>query len=188
MVARMPRYGLAASGTRSAQRIPATVQNGSSRHVLAFFDSSSTRINEHRSGLLIRGFGVRVPGGAPGLSRHYMCLLLLFSGLVGPGWVRCGTSLESNVTDLLFAFCAHAGGPAVAPGVRCPVPQVGWIGEQFAARCGAGLLAVSVRRRRRPWAGRWACGFSRRRAVACRRAGPAGPPPRQPTGPVRWRR
>jgi hypothetical protein len=24
-----------------------------------------------------------------------MCLLLLFSGLVGPGWVRCGTSFRS---------------------------------------------------------------------------------------------
>jgi hypothetical protein len=46
----------------------ATAQNGSSRHVLACFDSSSNRRIECRSGLLIRGFGVRVPGGAPVLS------------------------------------------------------------------------------------------------------------------------
>jgi len=66
------------------------------------------------SGLLIRGFGVQVPGGAPGLSRHYMCLLLLFSGVVGPGWVLCGTSLKSNATDLLFGFIA----PCWRPGCR----------------------------------------------------------------------
>jgi len=68
MVARMPRYAPAASGTRSAQRIPATRQNGSPRHVLTSFDSSSSRKIEYSSGLLIRGFGVQVPGGAPGLT------------------------------------------------------------------------------------------------------------------------
>jgi hypothetical protein len=36
--------------------------------VLAFHDSSSRRINEQSSGLLIRGFGVQVPGGAPVLT------------------------------------------------------------------------------------------------------------------------
>jgi hypothetical protein len=68
MFARMPRYALAASGIRRAPRIPATGQNGSSRHVQALFDSSSRRINEQSSGLLIRGFGVQVPGGAPVLT------------------------------------------------------------------------------------------------------------------------
>ena len=68
MFARMPRYGLALSGTCSAARMRATGQNGSSRHVLALYDSSSRRINEQSSGLLIRGFGVQVPGGAPVLT------------------------------------------------------------------------------------------------------------------------
>jgi hypothetical protein len=35
-----------------------------------------------------------------------MRLLLLFSGLAGPRWVRCGTSPESNAADLLFVFLA----------------------------------------------------------------------------------
>jgi hypothetical protein len=39
-------------------------QNGSSRHVLALLTAAQRRINEQSSGLLIRGFGVRVPGGA----------------------------------------------------------------------------------------------------------------------------
>ena len=68
MFARMPRYSPTPSGTRSAARMRATGQNGSSRHVLALFDSSSRRINEQSSGLLIRGFGVQVPGGAPVLT------------------------------------------------------------------------------------------------------------------------
>ena len=68
MFARMPRYAPAASGTRSALRIPASGQNGSSRHMLALFDGSSRIINEQRSELLIRGFGVQVPGGAPVLT------------------------------------------------------------------------------------------------------------------------
>ena len=68
MFARMPRYASAASGIRSEPRIPATGQNGSSRHVLALLDTSSSSINEQSSGLLIRGFGVQVPGGAPVLT------------------------------------------------------------------------------------------------------------------------
>jgi hypothetical protein len=64
MFARMARYGPTPSGTRSAARMRATGQNGSSRHVTALFDSSSSRINEQSSRLLICGFGVRVPGGA----------------------------------------------------------------------------------------------------------------------------
>jgi hypothetical protein len=50
----------------------ATGQNDSSRHVLALFDSSSKRINEQSGGLLIRGFGVQVPGGAPVLAWGYI--------------------------------------------------------------------------------------------------------------------
>ena len=45
----------AASGIRSAPRIPASEQNGSSRHVLVLLYSSSSRINEQNSGLLIYG-------------------------------------------------------------------------------------------------------------------------------------
>ena len=48
-----------------------TGENGSSRHVLALLDSRSRRISEQISGLFIRGFGVRVPGGAPVLTWHY---------------------------------------------------------------------------------------------------------------------
>jgi hypothetical protein len=42
MFARMPRHGPAPPGIRSAARVRATGQNGSSRHVLAFNDSSSS--------------------------------------------------------------------------------------------------------------------------------------------------
>ncbi len=68
MLARMPRYVPAASGIRSPPRIPATGRNGSSRHMLPLLDSRLLRRIECRSGLLIRGFGVQVPGGAPGLT------------------------------------------------------------------------------------------------------------------------
>jgi hypothetical protein len=68
MFARMPRYGPAPPGIRSEARMQATGQNDSPRHVLTSFDSSSRGINEQISGLLIRGFGVQVPGGAPGLA------------------------------------------------------------------------------------------------------------------------
>jgi hypothetical protein len=47
------------------------------------------------SGLLIRGFGVQVPGGAPGLTWGFRPRVSFMSGLVGPGWVRCGASPES---------------------------------------------------------------------------------------------
>ena len=64
MFARMPRCGPAPPGIRSEARMRATGQNDSPRHVLTSFDSRSKRINEQSSGLLIRGFGVQVPGGA----------------------------------------------------------------------------------------------------------------------------
>jgi hypothetical protein len=94
MFARMPRYGPTPSGTRSAARMRTTGQNGSSRHVLALFDSSSRRINEQSSGLLIRGFGVQVPGGAPVLTwgfiapGHFLCVR--FVHLVAP-WLLART-------------------------------------------------------------------------------------------------
>ena len=60
----MSRYAPAAAGIRSVPRIRAAAQNGRSRHVPASPISSSGRRIKHSSGLLIRGFGVRVPGGA----------------------------------------------------------------------------------------------------------------------------
>ncbi len=68
LLARMPRYTPAPLGIRSTARMRATGRNGSFRHVLALSDSSSTRIIKQISGLLIRGFGVQVPGGAPVLT------------------------------------------------------------------------------------------------------------------------
>ena len=79
MVARMPRYSPASPGIRRTPRIPVSGRNGSSRHVLALLDSSSRRISEQNSGLLIRGFGVQVPGGAHvvtwgfATSGHFLC-------------------------------------------------------------------------------------------------------------------
>ena len=71
MFARMPRYTPAPPGIRSTARMRATGQNGSSRHMLALFDSSSKMIFKQSSGLLICGFGVQVPGGAPILTWEY---------------------------------------------------------------------------------------------------------------------
>jgi hypothetical protein len=78
--ARMSRDAPALLGICSAARMRAAGRSGSSWHVLALFDSSSRRISEQSSGLLIRGFGVRVPGGAPALtwgfwrSRSFLCV------------------------------------------------------------------------------------------------------------------
>lgn len=68
MFARTPRYTPAPLGIRIRTQIRSTGQNGSSRHALALFDSSPERISEQSSGLLIRGFGGQVPGGAPELA------------------------------------------------------------------------------------------------------------------------
>jgi hypothetical protein len=105
MFARMPRYTPAASGIRSESRMPATGQNGSSRHVLASLDSSQAeKANEQSSGLLIRGFGVQVPGGAPVLTWGFRLQVVLLSELVGPWWVQCGTSFSL----LSFRFSLRA--------------------------------------------------------------------------------
>ena len=95
MFARMPRYRPAPPGIHSTARRPAAGQNGSSRHVLGLFDSSSRRINEQSSGLLIRGFGVQVPGGAPILTWGFTLQVVLLSEL-GPWWVQCGTSVVTR--------------------------------------------------------------------------------------------
>jgi len=102
MFARTPRYTPAQLCIHSAARMHAIGQNGSSRYVLALFDTSSERRIKCRSGLLIRGFGVQVPGGAPetawGLNpRSFSCpgsrlrSWLLFRGqgrAIAPGRAR----------------------------------------------------------------------------------------------------
>jgi hypothetical protein len=87
MFARMPRDGPAPPGIRSAARMRATGQNGSSRHVLALFDSSSRRIIELSSGLLIRGFGVQVPGVVPVLTWGFIALGHFFMCPVCPDYL-----------------------------------------------------------------------------------------------------
>ncbi len=47
---------------------PCSYADSVGREVPARRASSSSRINEQSSGLLIRGFGVQVPGGAPVLT------------------------------------------------------------------------------------------------------------------------
>jgi hypothetical protein len=92
MVARMPWYVPTPPGIRSTPRTRAAGQNGSSRPALSLFDSSSIRISEHSSGLLIRGFGVQVPGGAP----------VLTWGFTAPGLFPCVRSVP------MFAPCLLA--------------------------------------------------------------------------------
>jgi hypothetical protein len=83
MFARTPRYAPAPSGIRTESRFPTTGQNGSSRHVLALHGTSSRRISEQSSGLLIRGFGVQVPGGAPVMTWPYSSRAIRFLSLWG---------------------------------------------------------------------------------------------------------
>jgi hypothetical protein len=52
----------------------ATGQNDSPRHVLTSLDSSSRRISEQSSGLLICGFEAQIPGGAE-VHLRYICAL-----------------------------------------------------------------------------------------------------------------
>jgi len=59
------RYAPAAPGIRSPPRIRATAQNSRPRHESSSHDTRSERRIEQSSGLLICGFGVQVPGGAP---------------------------------------------------------------------------------------------------------------------------
>ena len=71
MFARTSRYAPAAPGIRSPPRIRATAQNGRPRHESSSHDTRSERRIELSSGLLICGFGVQVPGGAPILTWGY---------------------------------------------------------------------------------------------------------------------
>ena len=88
MVARMPRYAPAASGIRSAPRIPATGQNGSSRHVSHRPTPGQHGILEQSSGLLIRGFGVQVPGGAPVLTWGFIAQVVFFVSVLFTWLIR----------------------------------------------------------------------------------------------------
>jgi hypothetical protein len=116
MFARMPRYTLAPLGIRSRARMRATGQNGSSRHVLALFDSSSRRISEQRSGLLIRGFGVRVPGGAPVLTWGYVSFRSFLRVRFVPMLAPC--SLVSY--DRVAAGLSNLAGTGPVRGLRRP--------------------------------------------------------------------
>src|SRR5207244_3618954 len=102
MFARMSRYNPAARGIRSPPRIRPTAQNGRWRYVSSSTDSSSGRGIELSSGLLIRGFGGRVPGGAPVLTWGYTYLRSpekavlgragsMFARELGPGGARLVT-------------------------------------------------------------------------------------------------
>jgi hypothetical protein len=71
MFARTRWYTLAASGISRAPG-PTGGRNSSSRHVLTLINSRSRTRSEQSSGLLIRGLGVRVPGGAR-VSRRLTC-------------------------------------------------------------------------------------------------------------------
>jgi len=71
MFARMSRYAPAARGIHRPPRLQANAQNGRWRHVSSSSDSSSEGIIELSSRLLICGFGVQVPGGAPILTWGY---------------------------------------------------------------------------------------------------------------------
>jgi hypothetical protein len=120
MFARMPRYGPAPPGIRSEARMRATGQSGSSRHVLALFGSSSRRINEQSSGLLIRGFGVQVPGGASVLAWGFTApgrfFRVRFVHIFAP-WLLARTDPAIRVLSKTARSAPDAGGihPGTAP-------------------------------------------------------------------------
>ena len=127
MFARTSWYAPALLGIRSAARMRAAGRSGSSWHVLALFDSSSRRISEQSSGLLIRGFGVRVPGGAP----------VLTWGFTAPGHFLCARFVP------MFAPCLHA----------CTDPAIRGLSKTAHPAPDAGACAPEPRRpsgRRRP--------------------------------------
>jgi hypothetical protein len=110
MFARMPRYAPAASGIRSATRMRATGQNGSSRHMLVLYNSSSRRISEQVSELLIRGFGVQVPGGAPSLTWGFIVPGHFYMSVLSPWLLRGCSRARTQQSGLV------KNGP---PGARC---------------------------------------------------------------------
>ena len=92
MFARTSRYAPSVRGTRRSPQTRAAVQNGRSRHVPASLGTVAEIKIEPSSGLLIRGFGVQVPGGAP----------VLTWGFTAPGLFPCVRSVP------MFAPCLLA--------------------------------------------------------------------------------
>ena len=119
-------------------RIRATAQNGRPRHGLASGNISSERKNEQSSGLLIRGFGVRVPGGAP----------VLTWGFIAPGpsfSIFCGAALRPSWGPYDYPHLERACGfVRPAPGHRhLPRRAPSWVGP--AAGSGVQLASVPSR-------------------------------------------
>jgi hypothetical protein len=131
MFARMPWYAPAPSGTRSATRMRVTGQNGSSRHVVASFDSSSRIISEQSSGLLIRGFGVQVPGGASVLTWPYSLLAIRLS----LSWGMDGAFLgHARVSRLMTAGSRRGPGCLVPTKLSCANSHLAAAGRGHSAR------------------------------------------------------
>ena len=91
MFARMPRYAPAVSGIRARRGFGRPDKMTAPGTVLVLFDSSSRRISEQSSGLLIRGFGVQVPGGAPVLTWGFTTPGHFFASVLSP-WLLRGRS------------------------------------------------------------------------------------------------
>jgi hypothetical protein len=101
MFARMSRYGPAAAGTTRHPLSRPAVRSGRSRHASAQNDTRKRSKIEQSSGLLIRGFGVRVPGGAPVLTWHYAESELPRDGRFGAVLAPCSlVSLDRAVRGL----------------------------------------------------------------------------------------
>ena len=95
-------------------------------------------MTEQSSGLLIREFGVQVPGGAPVLTWHFRCQVFLLSGLVGPApaenLIRAGGSRCASGADVV----TDAGIRVVRSGVR--MPRMNSIMERWVQTCRRELL------------------------------------------------
>ena len=121
MFARTSRHTPAARGIRRPPRIRATAQNGKSRQVPASLGISSGRRTELSSGLLIRGFGVQVPGGAPVLtwgftaSGNFLCPFCPdFRAVLAPCLLRTGCGPAPLALPLRHGRSLTPGGrPAV---------------------------------------------------------------------------
>jgi len=131
------RYAPAAPGIRSPPRIRATAQNSRPRHESSSHDTRSERRIEQSSGLLICGFGVQVPGGAPILTWGFTVSghLARRSDVGGPGVGPIGLDqlfepLEPWLRSAIAAGRSRAGrlppagGVAVAIGLGCPAHSI----------------------------------------------------------------
>src|SRR3954449_6012194 len=87
MFARMPRYGPAGHGTHVTSARGVAAQLRMSWHSC---DSSFQKM-PLSSGLLIRGFGVQVPGGAPGLTWGFIAPGHFYLSVLSP-WLLRGCS------------------------------------------------------------------------------------------------